>query len=229
MDFTGFEKFSLVDFDDMIGSTLFVSHCNFRCPFCHNGLLVLGQNLPTIKFDDILKYFKEENKMIEAVCISGGEPTLMPDLEEKLIELKKLGLFIKLDTNGTNPNVIESLHKKGLIDYVAMDIKNSLDNYDTISGIKNVDISKIKKSINYLMTSGIEYEFRTTLIKEYHKEEDIIKIANDLKGAKKYYLQKFVDSEYVILHGLHEVSEDEANKWKEILSKTIQNVNLRGY
>ena len=146
--------------------------------------------------------------------VSGGEPTLMPDLKEKIIALKELGFLIKLDTNGTNPETIKDLYESHLIDYVAMDIKNSFIKYPLTTGTKNVNIEKIKQSIDYLMNSGIDYEFRTTLVDEFHDEEDIIKMGQLLKGAKKLYLQKFVERESCIQKGLHEVSEETANKYK---------------
>lgn len=228
MDFVGIDKFSLLDFEDKVSCVLFCKPCNFRCPFCHNGTTVLEADT-TIPFVDILEYLKSRKGLIDAVVVSGGEPTLMPDLKEKIIALKELGFLIKLDTNGTNPETIKDLYESHLIDYVAMDIKNSFIKYPLTTGTKNVNIEKIKQSIDYLMNCGIDYEFRTTLIDEFHEEEDIIKMGLLLKGAKKLYLQKFVERESCIQKGLHEVSEETANKYKDMLSKDIKYVSLRGY
>ena len=148
---------------------------------------------------------------------------------KEITKLKEMGFLIKLDTNGTNPEVIKDLYESHLIDYVAMDIKNSFEKYPLTVGMKVVDINKIKESINYLMTSGIDYEFRTTLIDEYHNEEDMKEISEMIKGAKSLYLQKYVDRESCISHGLHEVDKAKAEVFKQILSKTINKVELRGY
>ena len=228
MDFVGIDKFSLLDYEDKISCVLFSKACNFRCPFCHNGLTVLEAET-TIPFVDILKYLESRKGLIDAVVVSGGEPTLMPDLKEKIIQLKEMGFLIKLDTNGTNPEIIKDLYENHLIDYVAMDIKNSFVKYPLTAGVKNVDIDKIKQSINYLMNSGIDYEFRTTLIGEYHTKEDMEEIGKALKGAKKLYLQKFVERDSCIKKGLHEVDEDLAKQFLDILSKDIKFVSLRGY
>ena len=229
MEFVGIEKLSLVDFDGKISCILFTQHCNFRCPFCHNSTLVIGNNNPEIPFQDILSYLKKRKGILDGVVISGGEPTLMMDLEDKIRQIKELGYAVKLDSNGTNPQVIKNLYEKGLIDYVAMDIKNCEKGYPQITGVSNLDISKIKKSINYLMNSGINYEFRTTLVKEFHDEQSIEELGQLIKGAKKLFLQKFIASENCIQSGLHEVDEDQALKFKEKLTHYVDEVSLRGY
>ena len=153
----------------------------------------------------------------------------MPDLKEKIIKLKELGFLIKLDTNGTNPEVIKDLYESHLIDYVAMDIKNSESLYPLTTGVKSIPMDKIKQSIKYLMTSGIDFEFRTTLVDEYHNEASIKEMGELIKGAKKLYLQKFVERDSCIRKGLHEVSIDKVNKFKEILESYVESVILRGY
>ena len=228
MEFVGIDKFSLLDFEDKISCVLFCKPCNFRCPFCHNGTTVLEAET-TIPFDDILEYLESRKGLIDAVVVSGGEPTLMPDLKEKIIKLKELGFLIKLDTNGTNPEVVKDLYENHLIDYVAMDIKNSFVKYAMTVGVKNAFLDKISQTIKYLMTSGIDYEFRTTLIDEFHDTQDMRDMAETLKGAKRLYLQKFVDRESCIQHGLHEVSKEKAEHFAEILKGSIEQVSLRGY
>ena len=228
MEFVGIDKFSLLDYEDKVSCVLFCKPCNFRCPFCHNGTTVLEADT-FIPFADILDYLKSRKGLIDAVVVSGGEPTLMPDLKEKITQLKDLGFLVKLDTNGTNPNIIKDLYESHLIDYVAMDIKNSEEKYPLTTGTKNVDMEKIKQSISYLMNSGIDYEFRTTLIDEFHTMEDIQQMAELIKGAKKIYLQKFVERESCIQKGLHEVNIVNAKEFQKEFSKTIQNVYLRGY
>jgi len=228
MDFVGLDKLSLNDFEDYCAAVVFAPACNFRCPFCHNGDSVLHSNT-SIPFSEILNYLQSRKGILDAVVISGGEPTLMPDLEEKIIQIRQLGYKIKLDSNGTNPEIVEHLINKKLIDYVAMDIKNSEEKYSLTSGCQKVDIEKIKKTIDLLKISGICYEFRTTLVKEFHNLNDIEKLGQMIAGADKIYLQQFVDREGVIQKGLHPVSKEEALLMKDILSKYVKNVYLRGY
>lgn len=228
MDFVGIDKFSLLDFEDRISCVLFCKPCNYRCPFCHNGTTVLEAET-VIPFEDILEYLQSRKGLIDAVVVSGGEPTLMPDLKEKIIKLKELGFLIKLDTNGTNPEVVKDLYENHLIDYVAMDIKNSFVKYAMTVGVKNAFLDKISQTIKFLMTSGIDYEFRTTLIDEFHNEQDMRDIAETIKGAKRLYLQKYVDRESCIAHGFHEVSKEKAERYVDILKGNIEQVALRGY
>ena len=228
MDFVGIDKFSLLDFEDRISCVLFCKPCNYRCPFCHYGTTVLEAET-VIPFEDILEYLESRKGLIDAVVVSGGEPTLMPDLKEKIIKLKELGFLIKLDTNGTNPEVVKDLYENHLIDYVAMDIKNSFVKYAITVGVKNASLDKISQTIKFLMTSGIDYEFRTTLIDEFHNEQDMRDIAETIKGAKRLYLQKYVDRESCIAHGYHEVSKEKAERFVDILKGNIEQVALRGY
>ena len=228
MDFVGIDKFSLLDFKDNVAAVLFAPTCNFRCPFCHNGDSVLNSN-EAIPFKEILDYLRERKGLLDGVVISGGEPTLMDDLSAKIRQIKDLGYKIKLDTNGSNPSVIKGLIDQHLIDYIAMDIKNGETNYASTCGFKQVDMSKIKKSISLIIHSGIDYEFRTTLVKEFHNEEDIDELGKLIKGSKILYLQKFVDREGVIQKGLHPITDVEANSFIDILIKYVNKVELRGY
>ena len=227
-DFVGLDKLSILDYEDRMSCVLFSKACNFRCPFCHNGLTVLESD-ETIPWQEVMDYLKLRRGMLDAVVVSGGEPTLLPGLIEKLKDIKSLGYEIKLDTNGTNPELVEQYIKLGLIDYVAMDIKNSEEKYALTSGIKQAPMDKIKQTIQLLMSSNIPYEFRTTLVDEFHKIEDMDGIGTLIKGAKVLYLQKFVDREGCIMKGLHEVNEEDAKKFKEVLLKYVNKVELRGY
>ena len=227
-DFVGMDKLSLLDFEDRMSCVLFSKACNFRCPFCHNGLTVLESD-ETIPWEEVMEYLKLRRPMLDAVVVSGGEPTLLPNLVDKLKDIKSLGYEIKLDTNGTNPELVEEYIKTGLIDYVAMDIKNSEEKYALTSGIKKAPMDKIKQTIQLLMTANIGYEFRTTLVDEFHKISDMDGLGSLIKGAKVLYLQKFVDRDGCIQRGLHEVNEETANKFKEILLKYVDKVELRGY
>lgn len=229
MDFVGIEKLSLVDYDGKISCILFTEKCNFRCPFCHNAPLVIGENNKAIPFDDILKYLKLRIHILDGVVISGGEPTLMPDLIEKLIAIKKLGYPIKLDTNGTNPKLVKHLITNKLIDYVAMDIKNSQKEYAKTVGLNSLNFDAIKESIDYLKENHVPYEFRTTLVDELHSETSIRELGELIEGANILVLQKFVASETCIKQNLHPVSEEVAKKYQSILEKYIKTVKLRGY
>ena len=230
MHICGIEKMSLVDFDGLVASTVFTGGCNFKCGFCHNSALVLGgQSLPAIPEEEILSYFEKRKGIIDGVCVSGGEPTLQKDLPLFLEKIKKIGLKIKLDTNGTSPESIKSFNKNGLVDYFAMDIKNDRENYAKIIGFDKYDTLNIEKSVEYFLSGKTKYEFRTTLIKEYHQKENIEKIGEWIKGADKYFLQKFRESENCIIRNLNEVPIDIANGFKDILSPLVKKVSLRGY
>jgi pyruvate formate lyase activating enzyme len=230
MEFAGLQKISLVDYEGKVACTLFTAGCNFRCPFCHNAdLVIYAKNVNYIPFNEILDYLNKRKGMLDAVVITGGEPTLMPDLKEKLYEIKKLGYKIKLDTNGTNPDIVKELVDLKLIDYVAMDIKNSYEGYSKTVGLENINEKAILESINYLLSGAVDYEFRTTLVREFHNDEDIRNIAKMIKGAKRYYLQEFKNSGHCIDSNLHEVPLHDAMRFKSILLPYINEVKLRGY
>lgn len=230
MKLYGMEKLSLVDFDGKVASTVFTGACNFKCGFCHNSPLVTGlHTLEAMDEEQVLTYFKTRKNILEGVCISGGEPTLNHDLPAFAEKVKKLGLAVKIDTNGTNPDMIKILYENGLADYFAMDIKNSPDSYSEIIGIDGYDVTSVKKSVKYLMNNVPNYEFRTTLIKEYHTEENVKRIGEWIKGAKKYALQKFRESENCISLGLNGIDILTAKAFVEILYKYVPNTILRGY
>ena len=229
MAIVGIDKLSLLDYEDKVSVVLFSKACNFRCPFCHNGDSVLNAQ-EELDFNDILSYLKTRVGLVDAVVFSGGEPTLEEDLKVKMLEVKKLGFLIKLDTNGTNPDLLEELLDEGIVDYVAMDIKNSPSLYAETAGINLIDIDRIKRSIAIIMSKAPDYEFRTTLVKEFHEKMNYDAFYELIKGAKKLYLQKFVDREGCIKKGLHDVDELEATKLREyLLSKGLKFVELRGY
>ena len=229
MAIVGIDKLSLLDYEDKVSVVLFSKNCNFRCPFCHNGDSVLGAQ-EEIDFSDILAFLKTRIGLVDAVVFSGGEPTLEDDLENKIKEVKKLGYLIKLDTNGTNPELLEKLLDDQVVDYVAMDIKNTPSLYAQTSGVNHVDMEKIRKSISIIMNKAPDYEFRTTLVKEFHERMNYDNFFELVKGAKRLFLQKFVDREGCIIKGLHDVDELEAAKLRDyLLSKGLVEVSLRGY
>lgn len=224
MKISGLQKVSLVDFDGHISATIFTSGCNFSCPYCHNAGLVKGLE-PEIPSIEILEYLEKRSNVLDAVVISGGEPTLHHDLPDLIRKIKNMGYLIKLDTNGTNLEMLKYLVENKLIDYIAMDIKNSLDKYD----ITTNNSFAPKEAIDYIMNCGLDYEFRTTIVEGFHTAEDIRNIGKLIAGANKYFLQKFEDSGNCIKSGLSAIDPITANKFKDILTEYIPNTHLRGY
>ena len=228
MNFVGMDKLSLIDYEDKVSAVLFCKPCNFRCPYCHNGLTVLNSN-DEISWEHVLDYLNTRKGILDAVVFTGGEVTLMPDLKEKIEQVKSLGFLIKVDTNGTNPEVIKDLLKDNLLHYVAMDIKNSKNKYTITTDTKVNFFDKVYETYQILLNSGIDFELRTTLVDEFFTSEDIEAIGESFKDTPKMYLQKFVEREGCLKKGLHSISEDQANKFKSILEKYMSKVELRGY
>lgn len=230
MKILGFEKMSLVDFDGLVSATLFTGGCNFKCGFCHNSPLVSSyKDLPEIPQDDILAYLKKRQGILDGVCVSGGEPTLNNDLPEFIEKIKNLGYKVKLDTNGTNPDMVKQLFNDGLVDYFAMDVKNDKKAYAKIIGFDAFDTAKVEKTVEFFLTAPVKYEFRTTLVNEFHTKENMINIGKWIKGADKYFLQKFKENENCIEQGFSPVEEEKAKEFIEILTPYIPTIKLRGY
>ena len=225
----GFEKLSMVDFPGHLCCTVFTGGCNFKCPFCQNSDLVKMQNLREINQDEIFSYLSKRKGVIDSLCISGGEPTIYPDLEQFIVKIKSLGFLVKLDTNGTNYEMLKRLIENNLVDYVAMDIKNSLSAYGETAGTNFVDLENIKKSVELLKRNLVDYEFRTTLVKQFHSTSTITEMANLLDGAKRIFLQHFVDNGTCLQKGLNEVEKQDAEKFLDILKNHVNHVELRGY
>ncbi len=217
-------KTSLIDWEGKIISTLYVSSCNFRCPYCYNCDLILHpNNFKNIPFEDINNYLLERKDFIDGICMSGGEPTLYSDLPSYFKEIKDKGFLIKLDTNGANPKLLEDLLGLGLVDYIAMDIKSSLDfdNYSKAAGIKDkILLERVKDSIKLIMNSKIDYEFRTTVVPLLHTEETIMKIVKYISGAKKYVLQNFSPLERTLEPSFQKIKPYSAEKMQELTEKT---------
>lgn len=229
MEIHGFNKTTLLDYPGNLAAVVFTGGCNFRCPFCHNGPLVLWpQKQPIIKQEEVLAVLKKRQHILEGVCITGGEPTLQQDLLDFIQEIKNLGLKVKLDTNGTRPEVLKEGLGRELFDYVAMDIKNVPEKYPLSTGLEVLDIESIKESVKLLMESDIAYEFRTTVVREHHNASDMEKIGEWLEGASRYYLQNYQDSEGVIEAGLHAHEVEVLEKFQKILGAYIRQVEIRG-
>lgn len=228
MNIQGLQKTTLLDYPGHVAATIFLGGCNYRCNYCHNMNIVDGVNNDSISKKEILSFLTKRAGILEGVCITGGEPTLYADLPDFLKSIKELELMVKLDTNGSNPKMLKSLVDGKLVDYVAMDIKGSLDIYAKVCGVSSLNIDAIKESIDYLKSNPCDYEFRTTFIRNYHNDTVIKDMANLLKDSSKYYIQSFVDSEYVPDHNLSSFSYDELSKIKSIFEQYINSVNIRG-
>lgn len=229
MKIHGFQKTTLLDYPEHVAATIFLGGCNFRCPFCHNGQLVLAPAFqPTIPEEEVFDYLEKRRGILEGVCITGGEPTLQEELADFIRRLKGLGYLVKLDTNGSRPKVLEQLLQEGLLDYVAMDIKASPDNYAAAAGLEELDFDKVRQSIRLLLESGISYEFRTTVVKGIHTLEEFEEIGRLLKGCRAYFLQGFRESESMVGQGCQAFSTPEMEKMAELAGKYIDRVELRG-
>lgn len=227
MRITGLVKTTLLDYPGKVACTVFTYGCNFRCEFCHNALLVTEENHDNISEDEFFAFLSKRQGILDGVCISGGEPTLQRDLPEFMKKIKDMGFCVKLDTNGYEPEILRSLIDENLVDYVAMDIKSSPDTYSSICAV-NVDIDKIKRSVDILKQGKVDYEFRTTCVKEYHTKEDFQKIALWLKGDSKYFLQHFEDSGNLIGNNLSAFTKEETEEIEKIISPSVPNLGLRG-
>lgn len=229
MQINGFNKITLLDYPTHLAATIFTSGCDFRCPFCHNSSLVLTPaSQPIILESDLLAILDKRRNILEGVCITGGEPTLQKDLPIFIRKVKDLGLKIKLDTNGNHPDVLKQLLNENLLNYIAMDIKNSKEQYHLSVGLDTFDIKQIDTSIDLIMSCGIDYEFRTTIVKEHHTAKDLISIGQWIKGAKAYYLQSFKDSPDVIEKGLTSYSKPELEEFAHLLLPYVNFVSIRG-
>jgi len=226
---------TLIDYPGKIAATVFTAGCNFRCPFCHNPELVHGSQLivhsdkQNKKLErEFFEFLKTRQGKLDGVCVTGGEPTLQPDLVEFISKIKKLGFAVKLDSNGTRPDVLRELFEKKLVDYVAMDIKSNLANYEKVCETK-VDLERIKDSVELIRNSGIDYEFRTTVVPGLHKESDFEEIADWLDGAKKYTIQKYHDYGKILRSELREEidgQEIDLEKIEKIFQNRIEEVKV---
>ncbi len=229
MKIYGIQKTSLVDYPGKVATTLFTGGCNFRCPYCHNSELILGlDGVDAIDSKEIFEHLNKRKAMIEAVVISGGEPTLQKDLPEFIASIKEMGFQVKLDTNGTNFAMLQQLIEENLLDYVAMDIKHSRVKYPTIAVTEAYSMDDILASVELLKQGKVDYEFRTTLCLELHRDTDMTAIGMWLMGAKNYVMQPYKESEYVLQKGFHPHSKAKLEEYKALMSAFVENVEIRG-
>ena len=226
----GLQKLTLLDFPGTVACTVFTVGCNLRCPFCHNPALVF--NPPEdmrISEDDFFAFLKKRQGILDGVAITGGEPLLHADIGEFIAKIKSMGYKVKLDTNGTFPDRLEKILAEGNVDYVAMDLKNTFDKYAETVGITGFDVSLIKRSIRVIMDSGVDHEFRTTVVSPLHESGDFAQIAKQVEGTEKYFLQSFVDSGNLLNgEGLSEMPHEELEKALENAKKIIPQSKIRG-
>lgn len=229
MHIAGLQKLTLLDYPGHLACTVFLPGCNLRCPFCHNASLVLPghMNPAGMSSDALLDFLEKRRGRLQGVCITGGEPTLHPDLPDLLREIHTLGYRVKLDTNGTNPRMLREILDAGLADYVAMDIKNSPDRYAETCGGAEV-LEAVKESAALLMNGNVDYEFRTTLVHPLHTTGDMVAIGQWLQGARRYFLQQFIDSGDLIGADLQALTPEEMEAMRQAVLPYIKDTTLRG-
>ena len=227
----GLQKLTLLDYPGKIACTVFTGGCNFRCPFCHNASLVLGERVKesaSLPEEEFFAFLKKRRGILEGVCVSGGEPTLQPDILPFLYNIKELGYLVKLDTNGYRPDILKRVLSEGFADYVAMDIKSSKEGYAAAVGIENFDVSPICESVDFLMNGNFDFEFRTTLVRELHGEAEILGIGEWIAGAPKYFLQTFKDSGDLISSEFSGYDQNSTEYLLKLLKSTVPNAQIRG-
>ena len=228
MKIHGLQKMTLLDFPGHVACTVFLNACDFRCPFCHNYELACGTSPAVMEENELLSFLKKRKGLLDGAAFTGGEPCLHKELPGLMEKCRDLGYAIKLDTNGYHPKMLAYILEEGLADYVAMDIKNSPEKYALTAGIDHVDMALIEESIALLVNGKTEYEFRTTVVKEFHEAGDFEKMGRMIEGAKRYFLQKFTDRETVPYSNLHAPEPDEMKDFLQIASRFVTEASLRG-
>ena len=227
----GLQKTTLLDFPTKVACTVFTAGCNFRCPFCHNASLVTrNDSNDTVNLNAFFDYLKKRQGILDGVCITGGEPLLQKDIADFIKNIKSLGYAVKLDTNGSHSKTLIELVEMGLVDYVAMDIKSSKDNYSRVCGIDMQPyINDVNESVSFLLSEAVEYEFRTTVVRELHLKEDFYSIGEWISGAKKYFLQQFKDSGDLIANdNFSAYTKEEMQEILDIVKVYVPSAELRG-
>lgn len=225
----GLQKLTLLDYPEKMACTVFTGGCNFRCPFCHNASLVTHtEDAAVLSEEEVFTFLKKRAGLLEGVCITGGEPLLNSDLEKFIRQIRELGYAVKLDTNGSFPDRLTALVSEGLVDYVAMDLKNSRESYARMIGIPDYQLAPVERSVAFLMEGHVPYEFRTTVVRELHRKEDFIRIGEWIQGASAYYLQQFKDSGDLIQEGLHAYDPKVLHQAADIVRAYVPSVEVRG-
>ncbi len=224
----GFQPMTLLDWPGMVGCTVFFAGCNFRCPFCHNAPLVEGERpAPALTFEEFCSFLSRRQGLLDGVCVSGGEPLLHPQLPQLLETIKALGFLVKLDTNGSFPHPMRELWKFGLVDYVAMDIKNSPARYPETAGVPGLDLTPIRESVSWLLDGHVDYEFRTTVVQQFHDAASFEAIGPWIAGARRYYLQTFTPRDTVLRPGLTAWDGETMEKFAAQMRAYVPHVEVR--
>ncbi len=224
----GLQKMTLLDFPGHIACTVFLGGCDFRCPYCHNYELAVGSSEAVMDEEKFFSFLNTRQGLLDGVAITGGEPLMRKDISSFIVKIRELGFKVKLDTNGYHPDRLKELLDAGLIDYVAMDVKNSLSKYGITVGMDNIDTDRIMQSISVIMTSDTPYEFRTTVVKELHDDGDLEEMGRLIQGASSYYLQQFTTRDTVPDKSLSSPSETDMNRYLETVKKYVPASYLRG-
>ena len=228
MRIQGLQKLTLLDYPGKTACTIFLSGCNFRCPFCHNTPLLTADAADGMAEEELLAFLKKRRGLLDGVAITGGEPLLRPDLPALLEKIKALGYAVKLDTNGAFPDRLEQIVRAGLADYVAMDVKNSAARYAQTVSMAELDLAPIEKSVSFLLRGTVDYEFRTTAVAEFHDDASFLSLADWLAGARRYFIQCFEPRQTVLQADLHAPSPAQLHHWAELVRPKISDVSLRG-
>ena len=225
----GLQKLAMVDYPGKLAATVFPGGCDLRCPFCHNALLVTRlAETPELGEEAVLSFLATRTKLLDGVVLSGGEPLLQPDAADFLRKIRQMGFAVKLDTNGFFPDRLSAILEEGLVDYVAMDIKNAPEKYPITCGIPGLDTAPVAESVKLLRQSGVDFEFRTTLVREFHTPEDLLAIGRWLESSPRYFLQAFVDSGNLVGSGCSPFTPQEMRDFTLLLRPFFGEVNLRG-
>ena len=228
MKIYGLQKMTLLDYPGRIACTVFLSGCDMRCPWCHNSELAEGKAPAVMTSEELISFLKKRQGMLEGVAVTGGEPRLQEESLELLREIRALGYPVKLDSNGTHPDRLRRAAEEGLIQYCAMDIKNSPERYAETAGLSEIALTAVRESVDFLKTGSIDYEFRTTAVKELHDERSFRAIAEWISGAKRYAIQKFTDRDTVPFEGFHAPEEAQIQAWAEIVRPHVRELLIRG-
>lgn len=228
MKIHGLQKMTLLDYPGKVACTVFFGGCDLRCPFCHNAELLDGSAPAVMDEAELLAFLKKRKGLLDGVAITGGEPLLQPDLPEFAGRIRELGYPVKIDTNGTHPDRLRRLAEEGLVQYIAMDIKNSPERYAETSGIPGLDLGPIRESVSLLMEGTVDYEFRTTAVREFHDDRSFTDIGQWIRGARRYFLQKFTDRDTVPFEGLHAPTDAQMQAWADLVSAYVPATALRG-
>ena len=228
MDIQGLQKMTLLDWPGKVACTVFLGGCDFRCPFCHNSELLSGPMPILMDQEGLLEFLRKRQGLLDGVCVTGGEPLLRPGLPGLLDGIKNLGFPVKLDTNGNHPDRLVRLWEQGLVDYVAMDVKNSPERYGETAGVYGLELASVRDSVSYLLSGAVDYEFRTTVVREFHNRDSFRAIGPWLSGARRYFLQSFADRDTVLQPGLHPCSREELEGFAALVRPYVDEVSLRG-